>query len=86
MKSVGKSVSLGLGFFVCTLSIAATNVFTETGATEAETCDHAARSAARWVQQNALNFTLNKQQPSTGECSCRGNDKTGWACQVPVSY
>ena len=71
---------------ICVDASAGSNVFTATGPNEASTCLRAENDANRWVQRNSLQFSLNHQQPSTSDCSCMGNDRDGWACQVTVSY
>lgn len=87
MKLISKHSLIGVcGLALLVAAYAGNNVFTATGPTEANTCERAASDAAKWVRNNALQFNLNKQQPSTSDCSCRGNDKDGWACQVTISY
>lgn len=86
MKISKRLMLVAGGVALSAAAYAGSNVFTATGPTEAGTCDRAARDASRWVTNNSLQLSLNKQQPSTSDCSCRGNNKDGWACQVTVSY
>lgn len=79
-------VAGGALLLAAAVAVAGSNVFTATGRARAATCVAANNKAVHWINQNYVTWQSHRVSPSMSKCDCQGDNTTGWACQVTVSY